>query len=63
MRDLRIPIGVFFTLIGLVLAVTGVVTDSRAPLESANVNLYCGVTMLVFGGVMLWLGRRSSSNN
>ncbi len=63
MRDLRIPIGVFFTLIGLVLAVTGFVTDNRAPLETANVNLYCGVTMLVFGGVMLWLARRSSSNN
>ena len=62
MRDLRIPIGAFFTLIGLVLAVTGVVTDSRAPLETANVNLYCGVTMLVFGGVMLWLARRSNSN-
>ena len=61
MRDLRIPIGIFFTLIGLVLAVTGVVTDSRAPLETANVNLYCGATMLVFGGVMLWLARRSSN--
>ena len=62
MRDLRIPIGAFFTLIGLVLVVTGVVTESRAPLETANVNLYCGVTMLAFGGVMLWLARRSSSN-
>ena len=62
MRDLRIPIGVFFTLIGLVLAVTGFVTENRAPLESANVNLYCGVTMLAFGGAMLWLARRSSSN-
>jgi hypothetical protein len=62
MRDLRIPIGIFFTLNGLVLAVTGVVSDARAPLENGNVNLYCGATMLVFGGLMLWLGRRSSSN-
>ena len=59
MRDLRIPIGAFFTLIGLVLAVTGVVSEGRAPLETANVNLYCGVTMLAFGGLMLWLARRS----
>jgi hypothetical protein len=59
MRDLRIPIGAFFTLIGLVLVATGVVTDNRAPLETANINLYCGVSMLLFGGVMLWLARRS----
>jgi hypothetical protein len=60
MRDLRIPIGLFFTLSGVILAVTGVVTDNRAPLETANVNLYCGLSILVFGGVMLWLARRSS---
>ena len=60
MRDLRIPIGLFFTLAGVILAVTGVVTQNRAPLETANVNLYCGLSILVFGGVMLWLARRSS---
>jgi hypothetical protein len=60
MRDLRIPIGWFFTLAGVILAVTGVVTQNRAPLETVNVNLYCGVSILVFGGVMLWLARRSS---
>ena len=60
MRDLRIPIGLFFTLAGLTLAVTGAVSGNRAPLVTANVNLYCGVSMLVFGGVMLWLARRSS---
>ena len=60
MRDLRIPIGLFFTLSGVLLAVTGVATQNRAPLETANVNLYCGISILVFGGVMLWLARRSS---
>ncbi|HEV8038403.1 MAG TPA: hypothetical protein VGP62_06030 [Bryobacteraceae bacterium] len=60
MRDLRTPIGLFFTLAGVILAVTGVVTENRAPLETANVNLYCGVSILIFGGVMLWLARRSS---
>jgi hypothetical protein len=58
MRDLRIPIGLFFALAGVILAVTGVVTENRAPLETANVNLYCGVSILIFGGVMLWLARR-----
>jgi hypothetical protein len=60
MRDLRIPIGLFFALAGVILAVTGLVTENRAPLETANVNLYCGVSILIFGGVMLWLARRRS---
>jgi hypothetical protein len=60
MRDLRIPIGSFFTLTGVILVVTGVVTQNRAPLETANVNLYCGISILAFGGLMLWLARRRS---
>lgn len=60
MRDLRIPIGLFFALAGVILAATGLVTENRAPLETANVNLYCGVSILIFGGVMLWLARRKS---
>ena len=60
MRDLRIPIGSFFTLTGVILVVTGVVTQNRAPLETANLNLYCGISILAFGGLMLWLARRSS---
>jgi hypothetical protein len=60
MRDLRIPIGLFFALAGVILAVTGLVTENRAPLETANVNLYCGVSILIFGGVMLWLARRKT---
>jgi hypothetical protein len=55
MRDLRTPIGIFFLLSGTILAITGIASSYRAPLESANVNLYCGASMLLFGGVMLWL--------
>lgn len=60
MRDLRIPIGTFFTLAGLIVAITGIVTTHRAPLESANVDLYCGASILGFGLIMLWLARRGS---
>jgi hypothetical protein len=60
MSDLRIPIGIFFTLVGLLVGITGLVTGYHAPLESENVNLYCGISILLFGGVMLWLARRSS---
>ena len=60
MSDLRIPIGIFFTLVGLLVGITGLAAGYRAPLESGNVNLYCGISILVFGGVILWLARRSS---
>ena len=60
MNDLRVPIGGFFTLVGAILAVTGAVAGYRAPLESANVDLYCGAALLAFGGLMLWLARRSA---
>jgi hypothetical protein len=59
MRDLRIPIGSFFSLAGIILAVAGGFTTPRAPLESANIDLYCGAVILLFGIVMLWLGRRA----
>lgn len=60
MNDLRVPIGSFFSAVGVILCATGFVADYHAPLETANVDLYCGASMLVFGAVMLWLARRGS---
>jgi hypothetical protein len=60
MNDLRVPIGSFFSLVGLILVAVGLAANYQAPLESANVNLYCGVSMLIFGAVMLWLSRRGA---
>jgi hypothetical protein len=62
MNDLRIPIGSFFALVGLILIAVGVAGNYEAPLESVNVNLYCGVSMLIFGAVMLALARRKAIN-
>ena len=59
MNDLRIPIGAFFTIVGLILLFTEFTGRLRAPLGPANVDLYCGVSMLLFGSVMLWLARRA----
>jgi hypothetical protein len=60
MNDLRVPIGSFFSLVGLILIAVGLAANYQAPLESANVNLYCGVSLLIFGAVMLWLSRRGA---
>jgi Kef-type K+ transport system membrane component KefB len=57
MNDLRNPIGLFFALVGLMLAFEW---RETAPLTSAPVNLYVGATMVLFGVVMVWLARRKS---
>jgi hypothetical protein len=57
MNDLRIPIGVFFILLGVVLVA---MPGARAPLTDVPVNLYAGSAMLLFGAGMVWLARRRS---
>jgi hypothetical protein len=60
MLDLRIPSGLFFAIVGLLLCALGVFSpETKAALTDANVNLYCGLTMLVFGAALLLLARRS----
>jgi hypothetical protein len=60
MMDLRLPTGLFFTLIGLLLTGMGVISTSRARLTDVNVNLYSGLAILIFGGILLWLSRRAN---
>jgi hypothetical protein len=61
MLDLRVPSGWFFTVLGLILLGMGIFApDTRAALSDANVNLYSGLPMLVFGLFMLVMAWRSS---
>ena len=58
--DLRIPSGVFFLAVGLLVTSVGIFAPStRAPLTQVNVNLYAGGAMLIFGGILLLLARRA----
>jgi hypothetical protein len=58
--DLRIPSGLFFFLTGLVVTLVGVASpETRAPLTDVNINLYSGLSMLAFGGLLLLLARRA----
>jgi uncharacterized membrane protein HdeD (DUF308 family) len=63
MDDLRRPTGFLFALLGLILALYGLFSPQvQAPLEpGVNVNLWCGLTLLVFGGCLLWLSFRAKS--
>ena len=60
MSDLRKPIGFYFSLLGVLLLIVNFAQPGQSALGPANVNLYCGLAMLVFGSVMLWLARRTS---
>ena len=60
MLDLRVPSGLFFAIVGLILCCLGLFSpETRAALTDLNVNLYCGSVLLVFGGALLFLARRS----
>lgn len=52
--DLRLPIGVLFLLVGALLVVFGLVSDPSIYAASlgVNVNLWWGVVMMLFGGLM-----------
>lgn len=57
--DIRYPIGFLFSLIGIMLTIFGIVTDSNAEMYhrslDINVNLWTGLGMLIIGGLMLAL--------
>lgn len=59
--DLRLPIGLLFTIIGVVLVGYGLIGSSEIYGRSLgiNVNLRWGVVLLTFGVVMLALARRT----
>jgi len=60
--DIRLPIGVLFSVFGIVLTLFGVVSDRTLYQRSLgiNINLIWGLVLLVFGLGMLFLGRRRS---
>jgi multisubunit Na+/H+ antiporter MnhG subunit len=60
--DIRLPIGALFTFLGVLLAGYGLVSDPAIYERSLgiNVNLWWGVALLVFGLIMLVLGKRGS---
>jgi hypothetical protein len=59
MLDLRVPSGWFFTVLGIILMAYGLFQPQlRAALTDLNVNLYCGIPMLLFGVFLLLLARR-----
>ena len=62
MVDIRIPIGLMFSIMGILISVFGFFTMSNAEMYhkslGINVNIIMGLLMLVFGLIMLYFVRR-----
>ena len=60
--DLRVPMGLMFTIVGLILSIYGAITRGSAIYARSagmDINLVWGLVMLVFGVSMLLMGRRA----
>jgi len=59
--DIRLPLGLLFLLLGAILLVYGALSDPSLYQQSLgiNVNVYWGVVLFAFGGLMFALSRRS----
>lgn len=55
--DIKIPIGLMFSILGLILSIFGLVTGGNAEMYEQslghNINLWSGLSMTVFGAFML----------
>jgi hypothetical protein len=68
--DIRWPIGLMFTLIGVLLSGYGAMTASDTEMYKRslgiNIDLCWGLVLLVFGIIMLilaWMGKAKASQN
>lgn len=61
--DIRWPIGLMFTLIGVLLTCYGAVTGTASVRLGININLIWGVVLIIFGGLMLFGAMRSNKKD
>ena len=52
--DIRWPIGLMFSLIGVLLIITGIMNGADARALDINIDLCWGIVLLIFGGLMLF---------
>ena len=65
--DIKFPIGLMFSILGLILTFFGIFTNADGALYQRslgiNINLWSGAGMLVFGLLMLGLAWKSRKTN
>jgi hypothetical protein len=61
--DIRLPIGIMFSLLGALMAVYGLATGSDSGMYKSsldiNINFWWGLVLFAFGAVMLAFALRS----
>jgi membrane protein implicated in regulation of membrane protease activity len=59
--DIRLPIGMLFSILGIMLIAFGLLSDPAMYVQSLgiNVNFRWGIVLLIFGAIMLYLGARA----
>ena len=61
--DIRFPIGLMFTIFGVILTIFGLATNSDTEMYKRsleiNINLWTGLVTLIFGGLMLFFALRA----
>lgn len=63
--DLRLPIGIMFSVFGLILTLVGIFSDKAIYERSLgiNINLIWGLVLLVFGVFMLFLALKGGKKS
>lgn len=65
--DIRLPIGLMFSIIGALMSIYGLVSGSNKELYerslNININLIWGVFLLIFGVWMLLMALKARKNN
>ena len=58
--DVRLPIGLMFSIFGVMLVIFGLASDEAIYQRSLgiNVNLWWGLVLVAFGAAMLWMAWR-----
>lgn len=60
--DIKLPIGLMFSILGVILTIHGLLTVTNAELYKKsleiNINLWTGLFMLAFGIIMLAFSKR-----
>jgi LPXTG-motif cell wall-anchored protein len=66
MLDIRIPIGLLFFILGIIVGGYGLATINHAEMykisADTNMNLWSGLVMLIFGGIMLLTARKKKKS-
>jgi hypothetical protein len=64
MIDIKIPIGLMFGILGILITIYGIATIHDVEMYKKsfeiNVNLWSGIGMLIFGGCMLMFSKFST---